>query len=92
MTLVKYLSASPILVLLLLGENSSNSLIILRTWLFPFLGGIKSSITSEKRIIPTMSLFWSAENARVADISVIISFLLMKLNYLYLLKKVKAMS
>ena len=39
---------------------------IYRICLRPFLGGINFSILSEKKITPILSLFWIAENARVA--------------------------
>ena len=74
-TLLRYLSAWLRSVFLLLGLNSSNSLMILKMCDFPFFGGTNSSIWSVNNIIPTLSLFCIAEKARVATISVMISFL-----------------
>ena len=54
--------------------NSRSSLIILKTCLLPLLGGINNSTVSVNSIAPTLSLFFKAENASVAAISVTISF------------------
>ena len=72
-TLLKYSIACAISVLLFFGLNDKTSLIILKIWLFPFFGGINSSIISEKKITPTLSLFFIAEKAKIADNSVAIS-------------------
>ncbi len=68
-------NAAEILVSVLFGLNSNNSLMILKIWDRPFLGGINNSIWSENKTRPTLSLFWSAEKAKVAAISVKISLL-----------------
>ena len=73
-TFVKYSKARRMLVRRLSGLKSINSRMIYRICLRPFLGGINFSILSEKKITPILSLFWIAENARVAAISVTISF------------------
>ena len=62
-------------VFLLFDLNSSNSLIILKTWDLPFFGGMYNSTLSENKINPTLSLFLVAENAKVAANSVTYSFL-----------------
>ena len=74
MTLSKNLRDESILVFELFGLNSSNSLIILKICFLPLFGGINNSILSLKSIAPTLSLFFNAENASVAAISVTISF------------------
>ena len=56
-TPIKNCNASDISVFLLEGLNSINSLIILKTCVFPLLGGIYNSTLSEKSISPTLSLF-----------------------------------
>ena len=63
------------LVFALLGLNSRSSRIILKICFFPLFGGINNSILSVNKIAPTLSLFFNAENASVAAISVTISFL-----------------
>ena len=73
-TFVKYSKARRIFVRRLSGWKSINSRIIYKICLRPFLGGINFSIRSEKKITPILSLFWMAEKARVAAISVTISF------------------
>ena len=57
-----------------MGVNSISSLIILRICDLPLFGGTNSSTLSENNIAPTLSLFFKAEKASVAAISVIISF------------------
>ncbi|MPM37254.1 hypothetical protein SDC9_83861 [bioreactor metagenome] len=42
----------------------------------PFLGGINFSTLSEKKMTPILSLFWMAENAKVAAISATVSRLI----------------
>ena len=74
-TLDKNFNASAMFVDLLEGLNSNNSRIILNTWERPFLGGIKSSTSLVNKIKPILSLFWVAEKAKVAAISVRISLL-----------------
>ena len=56
------------------GLKLSISRIISSICLRPFFGGMNFSTLSEKKITPTLSLFWIEEKARVAAISVMISF------------------
>ena len=68
-TLLKYSKAFLIFVFLLVDSKVNISLIILKICFFPFEGEINFSILSEKKITPTLSLFFIAEKARTADIS-----------------------
>lgn len=56
-TLARYLSATSILVFLFSGLNSINSLMIRRTCVFPFLGGINFSILSLKKSLRSYHCF-----------------------------------
>ncbi len=57
------------------GRNPTNSRIIIKIWLRPFLGGMNFSTLSEKKMQPTLSLFCAAEKASTAAISVMTFFL-----------------
>ena len=57
------------------GRKLISSRIIIRMWLRPFLGGMYFSTRSEKKMQPTLSLFWAAEKATTAAISVRMFFL-----------------
>jgi len=59
---VRNLKASAIFVPLFCGSKLISSLMILRMCFVPFLGGINFSTISVKKITPTLSLFFIAEN------------------------------
>ena len=74
-TVEKYSKTPAISVPFPLGSKANTVRIILKIWLFPFLGGINCSTLLVKKITPTLSLFLIAEKARIAANSVANSLL-----------------
>jgi len=75
LTLVRKRSGSESFVPVCWGRKPTSSRIIMRMWLRPFFGGMNFSMRSEKKMQPTLSLFWAAEKASTAAISVMTFFL-----------------